>query len=150
MEEYIEKVGCYYERFGLPKMAGRILAYLMSSPKAQVSFDDLVKQLKASKGSISGNVKLLMSQRLIEKFSIAGDRKTYYRFSSRDLFKMLEDKVNSVQEITCLFEEANQFNQAATEKYQTIAEIISFYQFLEVELPKLKEKWLNHQKIKPS
>src|SRR5690554_7373755 len=56
-ENYIEQVGLFYEQYGLPKMAGRILGYLISSDSDNNSFEDLQKSLKASKGSISGDRK---------------------------------------------------------------------------------------------
>ena len=74
-EKYIEDVGLFYENYGLPKMAGRILGYLISSESGNNSFDDLKEALKASKGSISGNLNLLLTQKMIEKHMISGDRK---------------------------------------------------------------------------
>ena len=47
-EKYIEDVGLFYEQYGLPKMAGRILGYLISSESDNNSFDDLKDSLKAS------------------------------------------------------------------------------------------------------
>jgi len=146
LEEYIEEVGQFYERYGLPKMAGRILGFLMAGSIEHISFETIRNQLHASKGSISGNLKLLLSQKLIEKYTITGNRKSHFRFSSRNIFKLIEDKTNSTRSITNLYRKANEINDPSSDKHQQLAEVIEFYQFLEDEIPKLKQKWIQKKK----
>ena len=146
LEEYIEEVGQFYERYGLPKMAGRILGFLMASPQEHLSFDDILEQLQASKGSISGNLKLLLAQKLIEKYTIPRNRKSHFRFSDRNIFSMLEDKINNAQTITALYSTANAINDPESKKHEQLAEVIDFYRFLETEIPKLKQKWILKKK----
>jgi DNA-binding transcriptional regulator GbsR (MarR family) len=146
LEEYIEEVGQFYERYGLPKMAGRILGFLMASPQEHLSFDSILEQLQASKGSISGNLKLLLTQKLIEKYMLPGNRKSHFRFSSRNIFKMLEDKISNAQSITSLYSKANDINDPESKKHVQLADVIDFYQFLEAEIPILKQKWILKKK----
>ena len=142
LEAYIEDVGLFYERFGLPKMAGRMIGYLMAIPSEKVSFDDIRQQLRASKGSVSSNINLLLNQRLIEKFMIPGDRKSYFRFSSRTMFRILDDKLNATAEVREIFSRANTLNtDHKSAKRKQLEEIIDFYAFMESELPRLKERW---------
>ncbi|MEX1192412.1 MAG: hypothetical protein WED10_05185 [Brumimicrobium sp.] len=141
-EKYIEEVGLFYEKYGLPKMAGRILGYLISSNTDNNSFDDLKNTLKASKGSISGNIKLLLSQNMIDKHMISGDRKSYYKIAINSLEKLLEAKEKSITEFKLILEKGIDIN---TNKdgvsHKEISEIIDYYKFLEREIPKLKNKW---------
>lgn len=146
LEEYIEEVGQFYERYGLPKMAGRILGFLMVGKQEHISFETILDQLQASKGSISGNLKLLLTQKLIEKYTITGNRKSHFRFSSRNVFKLIEDKTNSTRSITDLYKKANSINDPDSVKHRQLDEIIEFYQFLEEEIPKLKRKWILKKK----
>ena len=74
-EEYIEETGLFYERYGLTKMAGRILGYLLISGADQ-SFDTIRIALQASKGSISGNLNLLLNQHMVEKY-MRTDRESF-------------------------------------------------------------------------
>ncbi|PKL78977.1 MAG: hypothetical protein CVV27_02590 [Candidatus Melainabacteria bacterium HGW-Melainabacteria-1] len=142
LSTYIEELGHFYERFGLPKMAGRILGYLMASPAEHIGFDQITEQLQASKGSISGNLKLLLAQKLLEKYTLPGVRKSYYRFSTRTMSRMLEDKLRSIHEIASLFAVANQINSNPESiKHQQIAELVDFYSFLADEIPHLKQQW---------
>ena len=148
-EIYIEKVGLFYEKYGLSKMAGRILGCLLSSETDFNSFDYLIDSLKASKGSISGNVKVLLTQGLIIKHTRSGDRKSYYKTSLNSLENILAAKIKSISEFKALFKEANNLKkEKESENYKTIENVIAYYTFLESEIPNLKKKWDDQQKNK--
>ena len=145
-EIYIEEVGLFYEKYGLPKMAGRILGCLISSNTNNNSFTYLKETLKASKGSISGNINLLLNQNMIEKHMISGDRKSYYKIALNSLENIMEAKVKSVTEFRLIFEKGIEFNSDNDSiNRKNIYEILKYYEFLEKEIPLLKIKWL--QKI---
>lgn len=146
-EKYIEDVGLFYEQYGLPKMAGRILGYLISSESDNNSFDDLKDSLKASKGSISGNINLLLNQNMVEKHMISGDRKSYYKMGLNSLENILESKVKSITQFKVILEKGLQFDSNKDSlKKQNLNEILNYYKFLENEIPLLKIKW--QKKIK--
>jgi len=141
-EKYIERVGLFYETYGLPKMAGRILGYLISSESDNNSFDDLKDALKASKGSISGNINLLLNQSMIVKHMISGDRKSYYKISLNSLESILESKVKSVTQFKMILKQGLLFDQNDNSpKSQNLTEILNYYEFLEREIPLLRVKW---------
>lgn len=142
LEKYIEDVGLFYERFGLAKMSGRILGLLMATDEEKVSFDDMVIQLQASKGSVSGNINFLLKQNLIEKFMVTGDRKSYYRFSNENVFSIIDNKLNATEYVKQIFVRGNDLHKdKESPKHKNITEVIQFYDFLADELPKLKDKW---------
>lgn len=143
-EEYIEEVGLFYEKYGLPKMAGRILGCLMISETGSCSFVHLQDQLKASKGSISGNINLLVTQGIVDKFMITGDRKSYYRISMNSLENLIDAKLKSVTTYRELLEKALELSpKKDSENTGKIKDIIDYYQFMEAELPRLRIKWKN-------
>ncbi len=147
LEKYIEDVGLFYERFGLAKMSGRILGLLMATDEEKVSFDDMVVQLQASKGSISGNINFLLKQKLIEKFMVTGDRKSYYKFSNENVFSLIDSKLDATEYVKQIFMRGNELHKdKESAKHKNISEVIQFYDFLEEELPKLKEKWKSLKK----
>jgi DNA-binding transcriptional regulator GbsR (MarR family) len=145
-EKYIENVGLFYEKYGLPKMAGRILGCLISSETDNNSFENLKGILKASKGSISANVNLLQKQKMIEKHMISGDRKSYYKIALNSLENILDAKVKSVTEFKLIIEKGIKLtsNRDAINQIK-LSEIVTYYEFLEKEIPLLKIKW--EQKI---
>ncbi|HYF62461.1 MAG TPA: MarR family transcriptional regulator, partial [Herpetosiphonaceae bacterium] len=76
--EFVERVALTYERSGLPRIAGRILGWLLiCDPPAQTA-GELAAALGASKGSISTMTRMLVSMGLIEHTSKRGDRRDYF------------------------------------------------------------------------
>lgn len=141
-EKYIEEVGLFYEKYGLPKMAGRILGYLMISEDGDSSFTHLQEMLQASKGSISSNINLLLNQGMIEKYMITGDRKSYYRISMNSLENLIDAKLKSISVYKELLQKGVELiPEGNEEKSQQIQQIVEYYQFLEAEFPLLRVKW---------
>ncbi|MBN2667667.1 MAG: hypothetical protein JXR60_00430 [Bacteroidales bacterium] len=146
-EKYIEEVGIFYEKYGLPKMAGRILGCLISSETDNNSFENLRDILKASKGSISGNINLLLNQNMIEKHTISGDRKSYYRIAMNSLENIMEAKTKSVTEFRIILEKGLNINPNQNSlNFNNISDILDYYNFLEIEIPLLRVKWEKRNK----
>jgi hypothetical protein len=78
-EKVIEDFGLYFESFGLPRIVGRIYGALMITDEAVMGLDALTEQLGISKASASTAARQLHSFKLIEKVSLPGDRRDYYR-----------------------------------------------------------------------
>jgi hypothetical protein len=78
-EKVIEDFGLYFESFGLPRIVGRIYGGLLITDEAALGLDALTEQLGISKASASTSVRQLHSFKLIEKVSLPGDRRDYYR-----------------------------------------------------------------------
>lgn len=77
---FVEKLGIYYEDYGIPRIGGRILGLLLVSNQP-ISAEQMSNLLKVSRGSVSTNVRLLVSMGLLEKVSAVGDRTDYYSVS---------------------------------------------------------------------
>lgn len=77
---FIEDIALFFERMGMPRMAGRILGVLrISDPPAQ-SITEIGEKLKASKSSVSIMARLLVENGLIERVASPLPRRDYYRF----------------------------------------------------------------------
>jgi DNA-binding transcriptional regulator GbsR (MarR family) len=81
---FIERMGLALESDGLPRIAGRIFGLLLVSEDA-CSLDDLARELRVSKGSVSTNARMLDQRGVLERISRPGDRRDYYRVPP-DLF----------------------------------------------------------------
>lgn len=94
--EFIEEMGLIFQNEGLPRIAGRIFGRLVLCG-GPFSLAELATQLKASRGSISTNTRLLESIGLIERTAVAGDRQGWYRLAPDPYNRLLE---GSIQRIT--------------------------------------------------
>ena len=52
-QHYIESVGVLFEEFGFPRMAGRIVGYLLICNPPYQTAGEIVKAVGGSKGSVS-------------------------------------------------------------------------------------------------
>jgi Predicted transcriptional regulators len=84
LDEFVERLALSLESDGLPRIAGRIFALLLLCEQA-MSLDAITLSIGASKASASVNTRLLEQRGLIERVSLQGDRRDYYR-SVPDLF----------------------------------------------------------------
>jgi hypothetical protein len=71
---FVEDVALFHERFGLPRMAGRILGWLLVCEPAHQTMADMARALGGSKASMSTMTRLLAQLRLIERVRRPGER----------------------------------------------------------------------------
>ncbi len=138
---YIEETGLLMEQFGLARMAGRVLGYLMVCDKEAVSFDDIREALNASKGSISGTMKSLQNVGFVEAVSLPGDRKTYYRMSRLDPGKLMQKRMELLGVFGNHLKKGHGLKNSEDEVSTWLHETSAFYLWAKTELQKMIETW---------
>ena len=94
--EFVEAMGRHFEVEGVPRIGGRMFAFLLLR-ETPCSLDDLVEQLGISKASASTNARLLEQWALIRRTSIPGDRRDYYT-ADPDETRTLEFRLTRIRE----------------------------------------------------
>jgi len=79
-KHFIEDIGLFFDQMGMPRMAGRILGFLLISDPPAQSISDISQALMASKSSVSIMARLLVENGLIERVAPPVPRRDYYRF----------------------------------------------------------------------
>jgi hypothetical protein len=79
--QVIENFGLYFESYGLARIVGRVYGALMIADEPVLGLDALTEQLGISKASASTAARQLHGFKLVEKVSLPGDRRDYYRVS---------------------------------------------------------------------
>ena len=78
--DWVEKLALRLSEVGsLPLIAGRILGWLMVCEPAEQTADEIAKAIGASRASLSTNLRLLTSVRMVGMVSRPGQRQRYYR-----------------------------------------------------------------------
>lgn len=80
-QDVIERMGLFFEKDGLPRIAGRVLGYLLLRPEPS-SLDELAEALQVSKSSVSTDARMLERMGTVERVTIPGDRRDYYRIAA--------------------------------------------------------------------
>ena len=94
-KELIEQLGLQMEhRHGLSPVAARILSTLVLTGKKGITFDSLVRDLKASKSTISTQLDHLQAGDKIKYYTKPGDRKRYFIINPNLMFNAIDEIVD--------------------------------------------------------
>lgn len=139
---FVEDVGLSFEMVGLPRMAGRIFGWLLISNPPHQSPRQLATVLQASKGSISTMTRLLLQLRLIERISLPGQRRDYFRIKPHAWTELTRQRMT---QITLFRQLAERGLEILPDKdpplRQRLEEMRDMHAFLEQELPSMLERW---------
>lgn len=91
-QQFVESVGLYFEQYQVSRIGGRLLGLLMLL-HGPFTLDQMARTLGVSRASVSTNMRVLTSLRLVELFSRPGDRRDYYRFAENPWHHGLEARV---------------------------------------------------------
>ncbi len=141
-QQFTEDFGLFFEHLGVPRMAGRILAWLLLCEPPEQTMQDLVDALGASKSSISTMTRLLMNFGLIERLSLPGERRDFYRVRSDVWRHSLEDAQRKFEG----FRDMAQcglvlLEDEPLERRARIQAMHDVYDLLVREFPKLVDRW---------
>ena len=141
-ERFVEDAGILMEREGFPRMAGRILGWLLICDPPQQSAGELARALQASRGSISTMTQLLIRAGLIERIGVPGERQDFFRFRRGAAAYLLEQAVDTTRGIAQLVERGQELvSDQPPANQERIEEIRDLYAFFGRELPGLIERW---------
>ena len=145
-QQFIETVGLSFELVGLPRMAGRILGWLLISNPPYQSPSELAEVLQASKGSISTMTRLLTQLGLIERTSLPGQRRDYFRLRPNAWAELTKQRITQVKAFRELADQGLKLMDGHPPHLrQRLEEMHSVHAFLEQELPLMMERWEQRQ-----
>ncbi len=155
---FYEEVGDLMEDHGFPHMAGRVVGALLIAVPPHLTMDELADALNASKGAISMATQLLARLQLIERISLPGERRRYYRMGTDVWERLFEQRAEHFESHDRLVRRglALLMKQPAETK-QRLMEMAAFTDFVHEQLPVLanlwrtqRSKWIEKQWTKSS
>jgi DNA-binding transcriptional regulator GbsR (MarR family) len=141
-QQFIEDTGLYFEGLGLTRMAGRIVGWLLICDPPHQSMPEIVEALQAAKSSISTALWQLQQVYLIERFSLPGQRRDYYRLAEDVWQQAFQARMHGLTEIRKLAEKGLALMSDQDKVKRRRLELMrDMYGFMEREFPKLLEEW---------
>lgn len=142
MSDVVDRLGRFFEKNGLPRMAGRVMGYLLVCSPPEQTFDELVAAVGASRSSVSVASQLLLRLELIERFGVTNDRRDRYRLSADAWTVMLRQDVTAARELKQLAERGLRSVKGRSQvQRERLQEMREFYAFLEESLVPLLAAW---------
>jgi DNA-binding transcriptional regulator GbsR (MarR family) len=139
---FADEVGLLYEDLGEPRSSGRVLGWLLVCEPDYQSTEDLATVLQISRGSISTTMRALTRDGLVERQTIRGDRRTYYRIRPGAWVRIFEDRLRINQRLCQLAERGLELlSGESAERRSRLQELHDLMMFYEREAPTLLERW---------
>jgi DNA-binding transcriptional regulator GbsR (MarR family) len=141
-QQYVEDVGVYFEKAGLTRMAGRIIGWLLICDPPLQTMQDIGAALGASKSAISTALWQLQQYTLVDRVSLPGERRDYYRVRGDMFYRSWQARMSQLVEIRLLAERGLALlEDASEEQRQRLQMMHDFNLFLEREFSLLLERW---------
>jgi len=148
---FIEDIGLYFERLGLPRMAGRILGVLLISDPPAQSITEIREKLNASKSSISIMARLLVEAGLIEKVPSPMPRRDYFKFKTGGWILYMQQWFELMSGLHKITERGIALlNDKPADLKNRLMEAHDLFSYLEEHFPTLLEKLRNGHVLKQS
>ncbi|MCL4746213.1 MAG: MarR family transcriptional regulator [Burkholderiaceae bacterium] len=127
-ETFVERVGVNAEAQGMPRIAGRMMAFFVLHG-GPFSFAELAGKLNVSRGSVSTNARLLAELGVIERVGFPGDRQDYYQLAGNPYTRLIAGHVALMREMQASVEQAVAASaQADRAVRRRLQEMLAFYQ----------------------
>ena len=84
--KFIDTWGGLGSAWGISKSMAQMHAFLLTSPEA-MSMEDIMEELNMSRGNVNLNVRSLVDWGLVERISVKGERKEFFR-AEKDIWRI--------------------------------------------------------------
>jgi len=142
LQRFIDEVGLYGERAGLPLLAGRILGWLLIADPPLQPLHKIAAGLGTTKGIIGLAAQPLVHLQIVELVSPPGDEHQYFRLRLAGWSRMVLHQLSEVAAFGALAEHGLALlEDASPERRERLLHVRDLYASLESALPGLLEKW---------
>ena len=139
---FCDHVGRFYaEQYGFPPVAGRLIGYLYVCEPAQQSINDIAETLLTSRSAINNAVKMLETQKLIDRSRPAGTRSDLIGLNPLSRENLGFDPSEYQQMANLAREGLELLGRASPERRQALEVVVSLNDFLAERLPQLYGEW---------
>ncbi len=148
-KEIVESIGCYFDKEGLQPIAGRILGTLMVMDKEQYTFEEIVEELKISKGSASNGLRFLEMRNMIEYITHPYDRKRYFQIKRHNPFALIDDLKFKLERMKEFIEKILDLKaDKNSDNYRFLKSFKEIHEFFLARIIEYKTEYDKNQQIK--
>jgi DNA-binding transcriptional regulator GbsR (MarR family) len=140
-DDFVERFAAVMVASGMPRMASRVFAALLSRDDGSATSAELASALQASPAAISGAVRYLIQVHVVTKTQLPGERRDVYRLLSDDWYEMVGHREHELQQWAKLSREGVDVMGANTRAGRRLEETARFFEFLVDEIPGVLERW---------
>jgi len=143
--QYVEEFGTVMIGMGLPPAYAKVMAWLFICDPPEQSVTEIATAIGQSKGSVSAGARLLDSSGLIRRVAVPGRRGTFYQMDNDVMVRVIRDGAQYRIMRELLDRGLTLVEQSGPERADRLRRSRDFYAFLEVEIPRLIERYESEQ-----
>ncbi|MFF2185992.1 GbsR/MarR family transcriptional regulator [Streptomyces sp. NPDC058155] len=143
--QFVERFAAQLVEAGMTRMPARVFAALLSSERGVMSSAELGEQLKVSPAAVSGAIRYLAQVNMVIREREPGSRRERYRVQGNQWYEALTNRDSMLRRWRATMKEGIDHFGLDTPQGRRINETMEFFQFLEVELGSLMERWTKHR-----
>jgi DNA-binding transcriptional regulator GbsR (MarR family) len=146
--QFIDAAGDWWSKsYGLPRMTGRVFAWLLVCDPAEQTAAEIADALDASKGSISGATGMLVRAKLVDRLHVRGERADRFRIRPSAWDDQLRDP--SVEQArTLLAQGLEALAEEPASRRARLEELDAFYAWYQARMPELWDEWQEYKRTK--
>jgi DNA-binding transcriptional regulator GbsR (MarR family) len=142
---FADDVGLSYEELGFPRAWGRVLGWLLVCQPDFQSAEELATALHVSKGSISMATQALVRAGMVERQTLRGDRRTYFRIRPGAWVFVIEEQTRNATKLRELAGRGLKLlNGEPGGRRHRLEELHNLMALYEQETSVLLARWLKH------
>ncbi|GBD09694.1 HTH-type transcriptional regulator MmpR5 [Candidatus Thermoflexus japonica] len=145
---FVEAMGLYYEQFGMPRLAGRLFAWMLLADRP-LPAEEIARALHVSRSSVSNALRPWLLGRLIEARSQPGDRRRYYILSPDVWTQAIRLRQEGLAPLRQLGESLLAALPASHPGRRRVQEMIEWADFMARVYEKALAEWSQRQKTAP-
>jgi DNA-binding transcriptional regulator GbsR (MarR family) len=144
--QFIDAMGEWLAKaYGIPPMTGRVLGWLLTCDPPEQTAAQLAEALNASKGSISGATKMLISFKLVDRLHVRGERADRFRVRPEAWDDQIRDQsIEQARAVLKLGREA--LAGTPPTRRARLEELDAFYSWYESRIPALWDEWQEYKR----
>jgi DNA-binding MarR family transcriptional regulator len=136
---WVDRLGEFFEvNYGMAPITGRIVGWLLVCDPAEQSAGEISAAIKASRASLTTNVRALIASGLVRRLRRAGARTAYYRIDDAAWEAMFRRRVASLAAVEPLTDEGARLLGAGSPRaarLRAMQEVFAWFEALIADAP---------------
>jgi DNA-binding transcriptional regulator GbsR (MarR family) len=141
IRRFVERFAAVLVETGWPRMGARVFIALLATDDGGANAAELAETLQVSPAAISGAVRLLAKLGLASREREPGSRRDYYRVHDDVWYEAVGRRDQTIQRWVTSLREGIAVLGVDTPAGRRLGETLSFFEFLDAELPELFVRW---------
>lgn len=145
VSRFVEQFAAQLVEAGMPRMPARVFAALLASDSGALTAAELGERLRVSPAAVSGAVRYLAQQHMISREREPGTRRDLFRVHGNQWYEAIGNRDAVIKRWENALREGVAGLGADTPAGRRLAETLAFFEFIEVELAAMMERWRAHR-----